>query len=83
MAGVSLRNAADSACRQGYPVMVLQFFRNTAEGVVRSEVGHRTLQRQGTAPAGYSGAPAERPEPFSGLPVFLLKDRNYTECRVP
>jgi hypothetical protein len=63
--------------------MFLQFFRNPTEGVIRAEVGHDAPQRQGTAPAAYPGTPTERAEPFSGLSVFLLGYRNYTECRIP
>jgi hypothetical protein len=83
MLSVNLRDTADSACRQGYSVMFPQFFRNTTEGMIRAEVGRGPPQRQGTAPAGYSGIPAERAETFSGPPVFLLTNGNYTEYRVP
>ena len=62
--------------------MFQKFFQDPAEGMIRAEVGHGTLQGKRAASGGYPGTQDERPVPFSGLPVFLLKYRNYTESRV-
>ena len=63
--------------------MLLQFFRNMIEGMIRAEVGHDALQGKRTASAGYPGTFTERPKPFSGPPVFLLNYANFTERAVP
>lgn len=63
--------------------MFRQFVRNTTEGVIRTEIGHGSLQRQGTAPAGYSGTPTERSVLFSLLFIYLLEDAYFSECAVP
>ena len=63
--------------------MFLQFSRNMTEGMIRAEIGHGPLQRQGTASAGYSGTPTERSESFSLLSVLLFEYSYYAERTVP